>query len=75
MEVAELTTGQIQEYDNCQASLPSLVCAFDQDPPRTRPMAQTAVIYLFIIHLFIYLFIYTFTLQVFSFTHLFSYQC
>ena len=55
MEVAELTTGQIQEYDNCQASLPSLVCAFDQDPPRTRPMAQTAVIYLFIIHLFIYL--------------------
>ena len=28
---------------------------FDQDPPRTRPMAQTAVIYLFIIHLFIYL--------------------
>ena len=53
MEVAELTTGQIQEYDNCQASLPSLVCAFDQDPPRTRPMAQTAVIYWFIIHLFI----------------------
>ena len=83
MEVAELKTGQIQEYDNCQASLPSLVCAFD--PPRTRPMAQIKdwlqrlFIYLFIIHLFIYLSIYhwficTFTLQVFSFIHLFIYQ-
>lgn len=54
MEVAELTTGQIREYDNCQASLPRVVCAFD--PPRTRPMAHL-FIYLFIIHLFIYLFI------------------
>ena len=66
MEVAELTTGQIQEYDNCQASLPSLVCAFDQDPPRTRPMAQTAVIYLFIIH---FLFIYLLTHLLYKFFH------